>query len=1443
LYTTKLTIIILEVILVYKISLVSTSVYFVYLTTMNWHLLSIIHLLLGLACLITSVILFRLREYPEIRNFSLHIFISAIWLFAYSMQLSSSTLDDLLLWESIAFSAMFFIPATYHYTTLRFIGYLRRVKWHQLVIIFLPSVLFTFTLFTNEYHGLFWTDVRLLETGKYTLIEQTFGPGFWVFFVIASILVLVTIFIILYVQRSSKYYYAHGTMALLWAGLLTNLTAAGDFLGYLDFLQFSPTGFVLAISSLLITINIFKMRNKEILNISNSALMEISQDGLLVLDPFNTIVNFNDFGLSLLNTNDPSIKGQCLESFWPELYEIVKNYPDLKSEEIVELKNDDNDQIYQVNLSDLRDWKDHLLCKIIVLKNITEFTKRNVELSEIIKSSNLVSTSLDLGTVLSTIAGQLSNQGKFHRCEIYIWDDVLADFRSLVEYSRIFRADQGSEIYSLSEYPTTKEVITSGKPILIDHSTDNVEEEIKLLDEMGHNSLIITPLWSGPDVIGVAEMSSNIFKDPLDARSIPQAIKILKTAAEWIRYPLDSNQEERFQGLANRLLNTTGCSLCSFSYWERDEDTVNTFLEYSNSIWNPGEGPKFHIEESPKVQKIISNIETPMVINISDPELDEIEQSDMTLWGSKSKLYLPLKIQDRIIGIIELNDAKEERDIPDDQLNFLKALGDQAAISIHNAQLYFESQNKLIEQEALVNAVSSISSELDLEHVLTQIAEQLAIITSATSTYICSHDPETRVSQVTVEYFSSYALPQEIRSDKFRTYIENDSEFVELMRTNEYDMDQIDDPNIDPTLQEHMNEYGAKTILYIPIITKGEALGFAEIWDSKRKRIFKQEDIELCKTLCKHAAVAMENAQLFEKTNTEMLERKVAEEKLAVSEKYYRGLFENAHDAIILYDPADDKVLDVNQRACDLYGYAMEEFKELKLTDISNDVPYGKEQIRDIHSRKEYHKYETTHFKRDQTLMNLEVNASLVHVNGKPKIMSINRDITDRKMMEERLRHDAFHDSLTNLPNRSLFMDRLSQAIARQKRNDEIFFAVLFFDLDNFKSINDTLGHSYGDFYLIELGNRLTQLSREADTVARFGGDEFAVLVENIGDIKVVEEICNRILEIVGNEVEIQNNILKSTASIGVVIQKSNGTTADEIIGDADIAMYKAKDNGGNCYVIFDKGMRQDIHDRLLIKNNLEKALSNNEFSLAYQPIISLIDGSLFSIEALLRWNKPTGEIISPEQFIPFAERSGLIIPIGESVISKVIDQIYQWQSQIKFNNITISINISGVQLDSRQFSDYLLKQLKGSNLDTGLLSLEVTESAIIPNIQAAAQALNILNENGMNIYLDDFGVGYSSLSYLSQLPIRVLKIDRHFLDNIDRTENLKLIRTIISLGHEMGLSVVAEGIETPDQFYFMQELGCDYGQGHLFQEPTDTNTITEILNKGKIVLPERILF
>ncbi len=442
-------------------------------------------------------------------------------------------------------------------------------------------------------------------------------------------------------------------------------------------------------------------------------------------------------------------------------------------------------------------------------------------------------------------------------------------------------------------------------------------------------------------------------------------------------------------------------------------------------------------------------------------------------------------------------------------------------------------------------------------------------------------------------------------------------------------------------------------------------------------------------------------------------------------------------------------------------------------------------------------------------------------------------EINERKQVEEQLRHNAFHDALTGLPNRAFFMERLKQTLQRAKRQKNYLFAVLFLDLDRFKVINDSLGHLKGDQFLIAIANRLEVCIRSTDIAARLGGDEFTILLDEIQNVSEAIKVAERIQQELTLPLELDGQEVFTTASIGIALSSTvEYDQAENLLRDADTAMYRAKALGKARYELFNQEMYTKALVRLQLENDLRRAIERHEFQLYYQPIVSLTNGRLSGFEALLRWQHPERGLISPTDFIPLVEETGMIVEVGYWTLHEACRQMQSWQESHPTNSLEkISVNLSVKQFSQRDLIEQIGEILHSTGLNADSLMLEITESAIMENGDEANDELSELRKMGIKLSIDDFGTGYSSLSRLHSFPISVLKIDRSFVSPIDSNgKNLEIIETIITLAHKLGMDVTAEGVETKEQLAFLRKLNCEYGQGYFFSRPLDNAAAVELI-------------
>jgi diguanylate cyclase (GGDEF)-like protein len=462
------------------------------------------------------------------------------------------------------------------------------------------------------------------------------------------------------------------------------------------------------------------------------------------------------------------------------------------------------------------------------------------------------------------------------------------------------------------------------------------------------------------------------------------------------------------------------------------------------------------------------------------------------------------------------------------------------------------------------------------------------------------------------------------------------------------------------------------------------------------------------------------------------------------------------------------------------------------------------------------------------------LRTNLLHDPNVRGIVLNTRDITERKEFEEQLQHQAFHDSLTNLANRALFRDRVIHAIERQER-DHRPLAVLFMDIDDFKTVNDSLGHAAGDALLREVGDRVRSCLRAADTAARFGGDEFAILLEDGGDGIQAVEVADRIMQSLEAPFVLEGKEVFAGASIGIAVHDDGaGADVEEVLRNADVAMYMAKERGKGRYQVFETEMHDTALKRLELKADLQRALEHEEFVLHYQPVIELETGAITGVEALVRWIHPVRGLVPPLDFIPLAEETGLIVPIGRWVLREAC----RFANELRQHDRTgpdfhMAVNLSARQLARPEIVDEVREILEETDVPPSALVLEITESVMMQDMDMSIERLTSLKELGVQLAIDDFGTGYSSLNYVRRFPVDILKVDKSFIDGVnDEGESSALTAAVIELAGILNLRPVAEGIERADQLDRLLELHCDFGQGFFFAKPLPSEELESLLEE-----------
>lgn len=616
--------------------------------------------------------------------------------------------------------------------------------------------------------------------------------------------------------------------------------------------------------------------------------------------------------------------------------------------------------------------------------------------------------------------------------------------------------------------------------------------------------------------------------------------------------------------------------------------------------------------------------------------------------------------------------------------------------------------------------------------------------------------------------------------------------------------------------------------LGVPLKTPNGPIGVLVVQDYENSDTYSERDVELLTSVADQIAVA--------------IERKRNEDALKLSQERFQLVTQATSDAIWDWNLYSDEIW-WNDGIQKLFGYTPEEmggniqsWKDRLHPEDADRV------VRDIHQHIDTGRANWTdeyRFKRkDGTYAHVIDRGYVVYNSDEMPIRMIGSvmDVTERKSLEDQLTHQALHDPLTKIANRALFQNRVDHALAKLPRaNSQL--AVLFLDLDNFKAINDSLGHAAGDKLLISVAERLQDCLRTTDTAARLGGDEFAVLCESVTRVDEAVMIAERILSVFLQPFVIDGKETFVGTSIGIAASAEDAMTSEALLRNADLAMYLAKNEGKATYVVFEPKMHEALMERIELEDDLRRGIDHQEFVIHYQPILDLNSNKLLGMEALVRWVHPKYGLLSPMKFIPLAEETNLIVPLGDWILSEACRQVQDWRNiYAELKDVSVTVNISIRQFQQKELVDIVSKALITSGLPSSCLILEITESFMMQDTEATIIKLQLLKDLGVRLAIDDFGTGYSSLSYLQRFPIDILKIDKSFVDKLGQgSEGNAVAKAIIMMGDSLNLKTIAEGIETPGQIGELQSLGCEAGQGFHFAKPLRKKDMEEFLNSARI--------
>ena len=602
--------------------------------------------------------------------------------------------------------------------------------------------------------------------------------------------------------------------------------------------------------------------------------------------------------------------------------------------------------------------------------------------------------------------------------------------------------------------------------------------------------------------------------------------------------------------------------------------------------------------------------------------------------------------------------------------------------------------------------------------------------------------------------------------------------------------------------------------LAFPLQAAGEILGIMEFFGPQAQEADRE---------------TLQSAHFIGRHIGQFFQRKQVEQALRESEAHFRALVEQASDSFYVHD-MEGKFIDVNQQGCEGLGYTRAELLSMSAQDV--DLDLTSRELKKLTARIGTGApiaRESRYRRKDGSTFPVEIRMGPIDINGRQHLLSLVRDVTERKDLQDHIQHLAYHDSLTNLPNRAMFNRHLSHAIDQAGRHGSSL-AVLFIDLDRFKYVNDSLGHPVGDALLRIVAERFATALREEDTLSRIGGDEFVVILEELGGADDAARVARKLLDALETPSRVDGHDLFIGASIGISLFPTDGDSIDTLVRCADSAMYRAKEVGRNTFQFFTPEQASQSRERFELERDLRQAVERGELRLVYQPQADCATGRIVGVEALVRWQHPTRGLVPPDRFIPLAEEIGLISKIGAWVLNAACAQAYQWEKQGR--SLRIAVNLSGQQISRDGLVELVREVLGTTGLSPTQLELEITEGHLLQRVEQCIATLRDLKSLGVTLAIDDFGTGYSSLSYLKKLPVDRLKIDRSFVEGIpDDRDDVAIVATILSMARNLGLDVIAEGVENETQLAHLRDARCAEYQGYLLSRPVSPAELEALLD------------
>ncbi|WP_027093410.1 EAL domain-containing protein [Cohnella thermotolerans] len=838
-------------------------------------------------------------------------------------------------------------------------------------------------------------------------------------------------------------------------------------------------------------------------------------------------------------------------------------------------------------------------------------------------------------------------------------------------------------------------------------------------------------------------------------------------------------------------------------------------------------------------------IETKKTIYIPDTSKDSRpDPRAVERFKIKSLLVLPISFEQDLFGLVFLFDYGIPMNLTESEIQTVEAYVNMAAVAIQNARNLTQKENLIAEKQLLLDVTRDLAMSSTLQESLDICFSYLGKVLNNYNIGVHLLDPiaERKIRPAKLSKDSDWSEEDWMRThSKIKIDESNDAVFQEVIRTKKAvlipDVFADDRPNHDLC-----RDFGMKGMFMLPLVSMGEVLGVIAVVELEEVNlVYSDAVMQLAQSIVDATASNLSNLLYMEKqeiiiqertseitVKNKELERVVAELQQLSREKEL--ILNSVGEGIFGLD-LDRKITFCNPAGVSILGYGSKEeligqpasliFNGRKGED-EEDAPTSCDRDWDRREQdKRFYRSDNSSFPVEYVISSIKEKDEIVG-----EVVTF-RDITQRKLMEEKIKYHAYFDSVTDLPNRVLLKDRLNQGIIQAQLNGEKL-AVLYLDLDRFKVINDSLGHSYGDQLLRDVAKRLSRCVPKSATVSRQGGDEFTIYLPNIKSEKEVLDVVQLVMDSFTEPFQLMEHEIYIKTSIGISLYPDNGDSVETLIKNADTAMYKSKEISGNSYHFFSEGMERRTFESVKLENALYRALDQEELEVYYQPQIDYAANRIVGVEALLRWNHPRQGMIAPDQFIPIAEETALIVPIGEWILRKACRQLKEWQNR-GYPMFSVAVNLSARQFEQNNLFAMVKNALSEADLSPEFLHLELTENLIIKNRDLTLKTMKELKGLGIKIAIDDFGTGYSSLGYLKSLPIDALKIDKSFLQDVTSDDdNAAITSTIITLAQNLNLSVIAEGVETHEHIEFLSARNCNLMQGYYFSRPMKAEEMTK---------------